>query len=155
MAQHAVMTDAEAICELINHYAERGRMLHRSLESTYECVRDFLVCRRDVRLAGCVALTACWKDLAEIRSLAVAPELRGVGIGRELLLAAVEDARAMGLRRIFTLTYEEDFFRKFGFRVVDKESLPAKVWRDCLHCPRADACDEVAMVLDLDERPTG
>ncbi len=143
------MQDAEAICELVNHYAERGRMLHRSLESTYESVRDFLVCRHDGRLAGCAALSASWGQLGEIRSLAVHADCIGQGVGSELIEAAIEDARRLGLEKIFVLTYEVGFFEKFGFRVVDKDALPTKVWRDCIHCPRADACDEVAMVVEL------
>jgi len=150
MAQRARMEDAEAICELINYHAERERMLHRSLESTYESVRDFLVSRRDGQVVGCVALSVSWKDLAEIRSLAIAPDCRGQGLGRELVLGTIEDARKLGLERIFVLTYEVDFFTKFGFRKVEKDALPTKIWRDCIHCPRADACDEVAMILELD-----
>lgn len=150
MAQRARMEDAEAVCELINYHAERERMLHRSLESTYESVRDFLVSRRDGQVVGCVALSVSWKDLAEIRSLAIAPDCRGQGLGRELVLGAIEDARKLRLERIFVLTYEVDFFAKFGFRKVEKDALPTKIWRDCIHCPRADACDEVAMILELD-----
>ena len=144
------MADAESICELVNYYAERELMLHRSLESTYESMRDFLICRRNGRIVGCAALSVSWKDLGEIRSLAVDPDCQGQGIGAELTRDAIKDAAELGLKRVFTLTYEADFFAKFGFRVVDKESLPTKVWGDCVHCPRADACDEVAMVLELD-----
>ncbi len=143
------MSDAEAICELVNHHAERGLMLHRSLESIYESIRDFLVCSRDGRIVGCVALSMSWSDLGEIRSLAVAPDHQGQGIGRELVAKALEDGRALGLARIFALTYEPAFFSRLGFKTVDKEALPTKVWRDCIHCPKADACDEIAMVLDL------
>ena len=150
MAQGARMEDAAAICELINYYAERGRMLHRSLESTYESVRDFLVCRRNGHVVGCIALSVSWKDLAEIRSLAIDPDCRGQGLGRELLLGAIEDAGKLGLTKIFVLTYEVSFFAKFGFRQVEKDTLPTKIWRDCIHCPRADACDEAAMILELD-----
>ena len=143
------MQDAEAIGALINYYAERGRMLHRSLESIYESLRDFLVFEREGQVVGCVALTISWKDLGEVRSLAVAPELQGLGAGKALMQHAVETGRAMGLKRLFALTYEPSFFQKCGFRVVDRDTLPTKVWRDCIHCPRADACDEIAMLLDL------
>jgi amino-acid N-acetyltransferase len=149
MVRPAVMADAEAICNLINYYAERGRMLHRSLESVYEALRDFLVCDQDGQVVGCVALMICWKELGEIRSLAVAPERQGKGIGGQLMRRAVEDARGIGLKRVFALTYEPRFFERHGFRGVDRELLPTKVWRDCIHCPRADACDEIAVVLDV------
>jgi amino-acid N-acetyltransferase len=149
MVGPAQMSDAAAICGLVNYWAERGRMLHRSLEDVYEALRDFLVCRRDGRVVGCAALSIYWKDLGELRSLAVAADQAGRGVGRKLVLRAIEDARRLGLARVFCLTYEPGFFEKFGFGAVDKAALPSKVWRDCIHCPRADACDEIAMLLDL------
>ncbi len=149
MIRAATSDDAQAICDLVNYYAERGRMLHRSLESIYESLRDFLVCKEQERVVGCVAVSICWKDLGEVRSLAVAPDCQGKGIGRKLVEQAAEVARQIGLRRIFALTYETKFFASAGFRVVDREALPTKVWRDCIYCPRADACDEIAMILDL------
>ncbi len=150
MVRPAGMSDAEAIHGLINYYAEKGRMLHRSLESIFESLRDFLVCCRDGKVLGCVAVPVSWKDLGEVRSLAVAPDSMDRGIGRQLMQQAIEDAGALGLKNLFTLTYEQEFFEKFGFRVVAKESLPSKVWRDCLYCPRADNCDETAMILEID-----
>jgi len=125
-------------------------MLHRSLESICESLRDFLVWQEDGRVLGCVALSLSWKDLGEIRSLAVANGHQGKGIGQALAARAIEEAKALGLKRIFALTYEPAFFAKLAFRVVEKETLPTKVWRDCIHCPKADACDEIAMVLDLE-----
>ena len=150
MIRAATSDDAQAICDLVNYYAERGRMLHRSLESIYESLRDFLVCKEQERVVGCVAVSICWKDLGEVRSLAVAPDCQGKGIGRKLVEQAAEVARQIGLRRIFALTYETKFFASAGFHVVDREALPTKVWRDCIYCPRADACDEIAMILDLE-----
>ena len=149
MVEPATMSDAEAICGLVNYWAERGRMLHRSLESVYLDIRDFLVWRERGQALGCVAIAINWKDLAEIRSLAVAPEAQGRGIGVGLMRAALEQARALGLKRLFALTYEQSFFTRLGFKLVDKDTLPTKVWRDCLHCPRADNCEEAALVLEL------
>jgi amino-acid N-acetyltransferase len=147
----AEVADAPAICELVNQYAERGRMLHRSLESVYDALREFLVAENDERrLVGCAATDVFWADLAEIKSVAVAPELRGQGVGRRLVEAAVADAERLGIRRLFTLTYERDFFAKLGFKTVDRDTLPEKVWRECIACPKADHCDEIAMVLRLD-----
>lgn len=143
------MSDAEAICGLVNYWAERGRMLHKSLEGVYESLRDFVVCHRNGQVVGCAALSIYWKDLGELRSLAVAAEHAGRGVGQELVLRALEQAKTLGLARIFALTYEPNFFAKLGFRPVDKAALPSKVWRDCIRCPRADACDEVAMLLEL------
>ena len=144
------MADAERICELINHYAELGKMLHRSLESIYEALRDFYVAEADGRVVGCVAVDIFWSDLAEIKSLAVSPEHRGKGLGRKLLAVAIEDAGRLGVRKIFTLTYERDFFAARGFEAIDRQALPEKVWRECIGCPKADACDEIAMMLHLE-----
>ena len=147
----AHIRDAEAICSLINHYAERERMLHRSLESTYEALREFHVAEDDSgALIGCVAVDLFWSDLAEIKSLAVAPDRRGRGIGRQLVEAAIADARELGATRLFALTYEEDFFRRLGFSRIDRETLPEKVWRECIVCPKADACDEIAVMRRID-----
>jgi len=148
--RHARISDAEAIVALINHYAERELMLHRSLESVYDCLREFQVAiDDDGRVVGCVAVDVFWADLAEIKSLAVAPGSARKGIGGELMDAAIEDARAMGIRRLFALTYETDFFARYGFATIDRHTLPEKVWRECLACPKADACDEIAVMLTL------
>ncbi|MHC4294798.1 MAG: N-acetyltransferase [Planctomycetota bacterium] len=142
--------DAKAICELINYYAERERMLHRSLESIYETLREFFVAiDSDNRVVGCVAVDIFWADLAEVKSLAVAPEAQGRGVGKLLVEAAIEDARKLGAKRLFALTYETEFFARWGFEVVDRQSLPEKVWRECVSCPKVDACDEIAMMLQL------
>lgn len=145
----AKVGDAAAICELINYYAERGRMLHRSLESVYNTLRDFLVADEDGRILGCAALNLVWGDLAEVKSMGVLPEQRRRGIGSALLAAAVADARRLGVARVFALTYEKEFFIRSGFEVIDRGSLPEKVWRECMSCPKADACDETAMMLRL------
>ena len=143
----ARMADARRICGLINHYAERGRMLHRSLESVYDSLREFLVGQEGRRIVGCVAVDLFWADLAEVKSFAVAPERRREGIGTQLLDAAVADAARLGIRKLFALTYEKDFFLNRGFEVIDRDTLPEKVWRECVYCPKANACDETAMML--------
>lgn len=129
-------------------------MLHRSLESVYDALREFLVAEEDGQVVGCVALDIFWQDLAEIKSLAVAPEATGKGVGSRLVRGAIGDARTLGLGRLFVLTYETGFFDRHGFEIIDRRSLPEKVWRECLSCPKADACDEIAMMLHLDaQRP--
>ena len=91
-----------------------------------------------------------WSDLAEIKSLAVAPERRSTGTGLVLAEAAISDARKLGIRRLFVLTYEKDFFEKLGFKTIDRQTLPEKIWRECIACPKVDACDEIAMLLELE-----
>lgn len=147
MIRPAHVQDAAAICELVNYHAQRGRMLHRSLESVYGAVRDFHVAQdSDGRVVGCVAVTVFWSDLAEVKSLAVAPQRQGEGIGSMLVAAAAEDARQLGVRRLFALTYEKDFFQRHGFEVIDRHTLPEKVWLECVACPKAEACDEIAVM---------
>lgn len=147
----ARVTDAAAICDLVNYYAERGTMLHRSLESVYAELREFHVAvADDGSIAGCIAVDVFWSDLAEIKSLAVRRADSGKGTGGGLMRAAIEDARVLGIRRLFSLTYEQAFFERYGFEVIDRQTLPEKVWRECIACPKVDACDEIAMMAQLD-----
>ena len=148
----AHVSDARDICGLVNFYAERGKMLHRSLESIYLALRDFLVAEVDKKVVGCVALGIYWADLAEIKSLAVDPRMRGKGLGGELVRAAIANARQLGIQKLFALTYEKDFFQRQGFEIFDRDKLPEKVWQVCIHCPKADACDETAMMLTIGRR---
>ena len=94
-----------------------------------------------------------WADLAELKSVAVAPDHAGQGLGRRMVAAAVEDARRIGVKRLFVLTYEKEFFQKQGFAVIDRDTLPEKIWRECIACPKADACDEIAMIRHLAPAP--
>lgn len=147
--RHARVSDAAAISDLINYYAERGRMLHRSLESIYEMLREFVVAEEDGRIVGCLAVDVFWADLAEVKSLAVAEDRRGQGIGRILIAAAEDDARKLGVKKLFALTYEKGFFLSRGFTPIDRDTLPEKVWRECVACSKFDACDEIAMIKNL------
>ena len=105
----------------------------------------------DGKVVGCVALGIIWADLAEVRSLAVDDAYRGRGIGKALVQWCIADARRMQIRKLMSLTYEQGFFEKLGFGVVEKETLPLKVWSDCVKCPKNDNCDEIAMVHVLDD----
>jgi len=131
-------------------YASQWDMLSRSLSELYESLRDFYVYADDGTLLGTAALHIVWDDLAEVRSVAVAEEAGRKGIGSQLVLACISEARQIGLKRIFCLTYKPDFFAKLGFRLVDKSELPQKVWGDCIKCVKFPDCDENAMILDLD-----
>ncbi|MDQ4076913.1 MAG: N-acetyltransferase [Chloroflexota bacterium] len=148
----ATLADAPAIAELVNYYAARGLMLPRSLVQVYESLREFVVAvdgSGDV--LGCGALRLMWHDLAEIRSLAVHEQAQGLGIGRRIVRALVAEAEQMGLARVFALTYQELFFGKLGFNRCSRDVFPQKVWADCRACPKRHCCDEIAMLLVLDE----
>jgi amino-acid N-acetyltransferase len=131
--------------------ADKGRLLPRSLADLYQHTRDFYVLKEpDGRPAGCCALSVVWEDLAEIRSLYVREDMRRRGAGSLLTEACMNEAQAMGVSRLFTLTYETAFFTRLGFSEVDKDVLPQKIWADCVHCPKfPDDCDETAMLRRL------
>ncbi len=151
MIRKAVISDAPAIQSLINPYAERGEMLPRALHDLYDNLRDFFVYEEDNHLLGVCALHISWEDLAEIRSLAVVPPATGNGIGKRLVHACLEDARALKVRRVFALTYIPAYFERLGFRPVDKKTLPHKIWHDCLYCVKFPNCDEQAVIMEIGE----
>ena len=147
--RNAKISDAKGICELINGYAERDKMLFRPLVEVYENLQMFFVAEADGAIVGCCALEIIWSDLAEIKSLAVAPEQKGKGVGRALVAAASEQARCLGVPRVFALTLEPIFFQRVGFNIVEKEDLPMKVWSDCARCPKQQECDEIAVLKTI------
>jgi amino-acid N-acetyltransferase len=149
----ATIHDVPRISEIINSHAELGRMLFKSYAQLYETLRDFAVYENDGEILGTVALAIIWADLSEVRSLAVDDRYRGRGIGRQLVEWCVEEARRVGVRKLMSLTYEQAFFAKLGFVVVEKDTLPLKVWSDCVRCPKRDGCDEIAMVRELADVP--
>ena len=145
----ARIDDVDAIHSQVNYYAGLGLTMARSLSMLYECIREFTVAVIDGRVVGTVSLHIVWKDLAEIRALTVDPNHVRRGIGRNLVCAAMDEARELRIPRLFALTYKEEFFRKCGFSPAPKEELPQKVWRDCIECPKFPNCDEDAVVIDL------
>jgi len=142
----AKIPDVEAIHALISSYAERDRMLFRSVADIYENLQCFSVAEQGGRVVGCCALEIIWSDLAEIKSLAVSEACKQKGIGRMLVAAAAEQAATLGVPKVFALTLEPEFFLKSGFEIVEKESMPMKVWSDCARCPKQQNCDEIAVM---------
>ncbi|HLW79690.1 MAG TPA: N-acetyltransferase [Terriglobia bacterium] len=145
----AELKDVPAVFEMINHYAAEGSMLRRTLTELYECVREFLVAEDDGKVMGCGALKFYAADLAEIRSLCVAPGLQSRGLGRGLTARLLEEAEQFQLKTVFALTTSPDFFSKCGFREMARERFPMKIWRDCLRCEKYFRCNEKTMVIDL------
>jgi amino-acid N-acetyltransferase len=141
---------------LINHFAERNDMLHRSMNELYETIRDFRVIEDGEHgIVAVAALHVVWDDLAELKAVAVADSHQGRGLGRMVVQAALSDAATLGLRRVFTLTYKPDFFAKFGFKVVDRSTLPHKVWGECIKCLKFPNCNEVAMICPVAQLASG
>lgn len=149
MIRKAIISDTENILKLVNRFAEKDLMLPRSPQEIYENIRDYSVCVEDGRLVGCVALHVFWKDLSEIKSLAVEESSQGKGIGKKLIKECLKEATALGISRLFVLTYQPEFFQRLGFRIAEKESLPHKIWTECVKCHKFPSCKEIALILDL------
>ena len=149
MIRKATVEDVKDIQKLVNHHADKGEMLPKSLGETCDHIRDFFIYEEDGLMLGCCALHVTWVDLAEVRSLAVADDAKSKGVGTALLDACVEDSRRLAIRKVFALTYKPEFFEKKGFRRIDKGELPHKVWLECVKCVKFPDCDEVAVVRTL------
>jgi len=152
MIKKAAINDIETIYDLLNDFAGDGLLLSRPLSKLYDNIRNFsvFVDEQTGRVVGCCAMAICWKDLAEIRSLAVRADFWGRGIGKQLVENALAEARMFEIKKIFVLTYKTDFFASIGFSEVDKSELPIKIWADCVTCVKFPDCDETAMVRILD-----
>lgn len=142
----ATINDVAGMQGLIQHFAEMGLMLPRSEKSLYEHLHCFTVAVEDNVVVGTAGLHILWKDLAEIRSLAVAPETHGKGVGRLLVEKIHQEAENLGIAQVLSLTYQTGFFDKQGYHVIQKETLPHKVWKDCIYCKKFYHCDEIAMI---------
>ena len=149
MIRKANVEDVRNIQKLVNYHADKGEMLPRSLGDTCDNIRDFFVYEEDGAILGCCALHVTWVDLAEIRSLAVADDIQGKGVGTALLDTCLEDAKRLAIKKVFALTYKPEFFGKKGFHQIDKGELPHKVWLGCINCVKFPDCDEVAVIRDL------
>lgn len=150
MLRKARISDIPAIHRLVNSCAERGEMLPRSLAELYDNMRDYYVFEdRESGVGGAIALHICWENLAEIRSLCVVESLRRRGLGHDLVRACMDEARQLGIEKLFVLTYRPGFFGRFGFEEVEKTDLSQKIWTDCVKCPKFPLCDEVAMVAHV------
>lgn len=147
----ARVNEIPEIQKMLAGHAQRGDMLPRSLSELYDNLRDIFVYLDDDKpeIIGTCSMHICWEDLAEIRSLAVREPHQGQGIGKKLVEACLAEAITLGLHRIFVLTYQVEFFQKIGFQVVDKGTLPHKIWADCLKCIKFPECDETAMIIEI------
>ncbi len=145
----ARVSDAPSIHQMISHFADKGEMLPRALSEIYEDIRDYFVVRQRDQVIACAALHVTWVDLAEIRSLAVYEKEQNQNIGSLLVQACLEEAKELGIPRVFCLVRKPVFFEKHGFQLIDKMELPQKVWAECYRCPKFPDCDEVALIRRL------
>lgn len=150
LIRKAKISDVEDIHRLINHYATEGQMLARARTTLYEGIRELSVVEDQGQVVAVGSLHVVWCDLAEVRALAVAPDYIKQGLGKTLVQTFLQEAKGLELPRVFALTYKPQFFMKCGFRVIDKDELPQKVWKECVNCPQFPNCEETAVIIDLD-----
>lgn len=145
----AKVTDVKEMHKLVERYANNKEMLHRSLNAVYENIQEFVVLENEGQIVGCGALHVSWSDLAEVKALAVAEEFKRQGLGRKIVEKLQENAIALGIYKIFTLTFKPEFFIKLGYKVILKETLPRKIWNECINCYLFPDCGEVPLLISL------
>lgn len=146
----AELKDVKRICELLKIYSEQHIVLARDEADVTFYLKNFTVCEIDGIVEGCAALRDFGNDLYEVRSLVVAPDKKGMGIGRKMI--EFQMSRFSGSDRnvrIFALTYQLAFFQKMGFIEVEKELFPEKIWSDCVKCSKRENCDEIAVLYEI------
>lgn len=150
--RQAKFSDVEEIYNLIAGYASQGIMLPKPHNVLYETIREFIVAEEisTKKIIGTGALHLTWNELAEVRSMAIQPEYKRHGIGAEIVKKLLEEGKEVGVKKFFTLTYSPEFFQSLGFKTTTKESLPHKIWKECIECPKFANCDEIAMIYILD-----
>jgi amino-acid N-acetyltransferase len=149
MIRKATLADTRQIQKVVNAYAAKGEMLPLAISEICERILEFFVWEEEGEILGCCAMHPSWEDLVELRSIAVTEAGAKKGIGTALVKSVLETSKEIGAKKIFLLTYKPDFFSKFGFIIVEKDTLPKKIWSDCLKCTKFPDCDETAMQLEL------
>ena len=166
LIRKARITDVKEIMHLINGFAAANFVLPRGPQYVYENIRDFVVAVRadgnhtlpgkdreapesPLSILGCGSLHVLWEDLAEVRSMAVLGTYQKRGLGRRMIEFMKDEARGLGIKKLFAFTLAEGFFRALGFEPKGTQELPAKVWGECSRCPKYFKCDEVGMILDI------
>ncbi len=146
----AKVTDVKEIHKIVEFYAENKEMLHRSLNSIYENIQEYVVVENEEgKVIACGALHVSWEDLAEIKALAVSPKYKGQGLGRKIVHKLQKNAEELGIAKVFALSFKPEFFIKLGYKVIPKETLPHKIWSECINCHLFPDCGEVPLLISL------
>ena len=148
--REANINDVDSIVSLINNYAKKELMLSKTTYKIFCTIQNFFVAEIDNKVVGCASLSVLWKDLCEICSLAVDNNYYKRGIGKTLTLKCIVRAKKLKMPKVLALTYQNQFFEKLNFKLVDKNIFLRKILRECLECPKLDCCDESAYLLELD-----
>ena len=149
MIRQAKYEEAESIQNLLRIFSETGKVLFRSLDDITENILSFWIYEKNNDIAGVYSLKTGWGRFVELRSLVVDPQYSNQGIGTKMVEESIKNALLTDCDTLFVLTYAVPMFARLGFRVVDKEKLPHKVWNDCNACLHQENCDETAMVISL------
>lgn len=145
----AKVKDVKSMQQIVNHFASKKEMLPRSLNDIYENIQEYYVAEHKGKIIGCSAIHVSWEDLAEIKSLAVAVGSQKKGVGSKLVTACEKKAKALGIKKVFALTFRPGFFEKLNYKRIKREALPHKIWGECIKCPMFPDCGEVAMIKRL------
>jgi amino-acid N-acetyltransferase len=145
----ARVMDVKEIHKLVEYHANNKEMLHRSLSAIYENIQEFVVLENEDKIVGCGALYVSWENLAEIKALAVSDQYKGQGFGRKIVEMLQENAKNLGVSRVFALSFKPNFFIKFGYEIIPKETLPHKIWSECINCHLFSECGEVPLLITL------
>ena len=145
----AKVSDVKNIHVLVEEHANRKEMLHRSLNSIYENIQEYVVAEVKGKIIGCGALHVSWEDLAEIKALAVSDGYKRKGIGKKIVERLEKNAIELGVKKTFALSFKPDFFKKLKYKIISKETLPHKIWSECINCYMFPDCGEVPLMKTL------
>ena len=144
--QKAKIDDVDGVIKLIDRFAKEEVMLPRGEDYILQNLRDYYVIKDGYSVIGCAALHIYTNRFAEIKSLAVETEFQAKALGKKLVDACLQEAKDLGIPKVFALTYITDFFKKLGFVDADKKELPEKIWKECVKCAKYTDCDESCLV---------
>ncbi len=144
------VADISKMQDIVREEVASGKILLRTEDEMATTIRSYTVVEVDGKMAGFTATHIHSPRLAEVRSLVVSKDFRGLKLGKKLVEACIKEAKEYGIQQLLSLTYEQGFFESCGFRVISKEEIPEhKIWADCIRCKHFPICDEIAMVIDL------
>jgi amino-acid N-acetyltransferase len=140
----------ENMQKLVKKDVEEGTILDRTDDVIATTIRSYTCVSVDNKLVGFVALHIYSKNLAEVRSLIVDEKYRGLAIGKGLVLQCLKEAKKLAIKKVLSLTYQDKFFEKLGFKQIEKDTIPEhKIWADCIKCKHFPICNEVALIISI------
>ncbi len=150
--RQAKVQDVKQMHRIIEFYADNKEMLHRSLNSIYENIQEYVVAEYKGKIIGCGALHVSWDNLAEVKALAVEKTYARQGIGTKIVKTLEQNALGLGIYTTFALSFKPEFFQKMGYEVISREVLPQKIWSECINCHLFPDCGEVPLIKDLSDK---